>query len=150
MAFCPLTCQSCYNTDVYRCLRLLDSSNYPRTSDSFFWWTLTGSQSYWIEHHQWFFSGVVCVGVSVFCKIFFWMMSLQIKLFFFFYLTCVLGCDGLGWIFGFFLVSYALGFLSSTRFFLNDDFANNFFFLNYVLGCDGLVWIIAPRDTDNV
>lgn len=78
------------------------------------------------------------------------MMSLQIKLFFFFYLTCVLGCDGLGWIFGFFLVSYALGFLSSTRFFLNDDFANNFFFLNYVLGCDGLVWIIAPRDTDNV
>ena len=163
MAFCPLTCQSCYNTDVFRCLRLLDSSNYPRTSDSnyphtsdwFFWWTLTGSQSFWIEHHQWFYSGVVCVGVSVFCKIFFfelWVCKSNCFLFFiFFYLTCVLGCDGLGWIFGFFLVSYALGFLSSTRYVFEWWFCkSNFFFLTYVLGCDGLVWILAPRDIDNV
>jgi hypothetical protein len=81
-----------------------------------------------------------------------WVCKSNCFLFFiFFYLTCVLGCDGLGWIFGFFLVSYALGFLSSTRYVFEWWFCkSNFFFLTYVLGCDGLVWILAPRDIDNV
>lgn len=162
MAFCPLTFQSCYNTDVYRCLRLLDSSNYPRTSDSnyphtsdwFFWWTLTGSQSFWIEHHQWFFSGVVCVGVSVFCKIFFLNdeCANQIVFYFLFFLSNL--CVGMWWAgVDIWVFSGVLCFGVSVFYkicFWMMILQIKFFFLTYVLGCDGLVWILAPRDIDNV
>lgn len=50
---------------------------------------------WWAGVDIWVFSGVLCFGVSVFYKICFWMMILQIK---FFFLTYVLGCDGLVWI----------------------------------------------------